>query len=1173
MKTLKQAFKEGLTLDIITINNEIWQKVYQEEAKTQKQKNIGSYFSIYTNQKDVLSVKSALDKGNLRTNKENTCNSTNEKKDFKNSISKENFKEENKKFKMTPPPHLKNENPEPLETLRVCGGVISHYGEAEVPNDSSNDPCVLKTFGTSLVEQRKHELMASFSNLFAPDDPNSRVGDCPENPFKIALDSEFMYYKDEKGNDKERGVLSYQGSFIWNDVEFCCIYKYLEPRTDFRIALTTFVGYILNFIKLISSEADYFPVYSYYELNKQKKEDKKFKQDIFDVCIICHAGIADLSSFYRGHKTQVNTLKLYENPGILKDKDSSKAPVFNPLRYTSSIQGGLISLRNAFTDINLGSNYTMACSISFRDTMALAPAGSKSLKTLGELIGIPKVEIRKEDIENMDQFYIKDPKAFTEYAMQDSYVTLKYANSLYSKGIPVTNSSAGATLFKAEWCKLKGLDIKDKESFNAEFRGLKKQKSGKSFYVADGGVKVKDIESLEPLSSDIFDLIDLAGKAYCGGLNACFTHGWEDDYTYDYDLQGAYPTAISTQPDIDYTKLPAVDIRAPFDPTIFAMYPFIPYFAYVDFEFPEDTKFPCIPLRHEGSLIFPLKGEDVPACGPDLLAAYYMGAKIYVKKGIRPQIKLPFKSTCSEVFKILLGRRSQAKELFGKKSVQQSTFKEITNSVYGKMAQGVLPKTSYNPLTKSNEDIGISAITNPCISAMGTSIVRATLSLAMFQLDQLGYKSFSVTTDGFISNAPEEVIKSLELFGFAPIISKARTILVGSPDIWEVKHEQQAFLNFCTRGNVAPTLGGVCAHNSYKTGLPDDSLEDRQALIEAVLTRTAPIPSDFIDWTSLQELYEKEKDFSPTIVSRRLRMDYDFKRKPINAEDKRLEVYGKAYDYVHFDTKPFDTLEEYICTKQAYLSMLVVKSSADVADLYSRAENKVLTGSARAEVYLTSDSSRAKAISVLRGYRSGQYNIPAFDDKTGVDITLFLTDYLKLDKPLTSADWKNAIKKGRSKTLAPDTMLDLVEALEVLTVDEFSEGVTKAKDYITEQNISLIKAFYKALVEDYIEGLEAKKFFGYIPTKLIKSQWANLPRVAEVEKEAQEGKIYTKSRIRELYKKTYQSMTKALREIDFKPFIEKEKEIGYIYNDKVKDEILTTLRASYKALIEKERTN
>ena len=148
------------------------------------------------------------------------------------------------------------------------------------------------------------------------------------------------------------------------------------------------------------------------------------------------------------------------------------------------------------------------------------------------------------------------------------------------------------------------------------------------------------------------------------------------------------------------------------------------------------------------------------------------------------------------------------------------------------------------------EDLEGSAVTSPYHAAMITSLVRALLAAAMNQLHDLGHNVYSVTTDGFITDATVDELEALDLFGLAPYFHRARLALTDGqdPSIWALKHAQDDLLNFSTRGNVSLHVGGddsvldglpgVCAHNSLVTGEVKDSRADREALFRAVAART-----------------------------------------------------------------------------------------------------------------------------------------------------------------------------------------------------------------------------------------------------------------------------------------------------------------------------------------------
>lgn len=100
--------------------------------------------------------------------------------------------------------------------------------------------------------------------------------------------------------------------------------------------------------------------------------------------------------------------------------------------------------------------------VYIRDTMLLAPAGMGSLRALGKLYesegDYAKVEISKDDVENMTEFFRRDKTKFEAYALQDAVITLKHAIAMEEfnfgikkLGVPLTLSSLGRNFVFDEW--------------------------------------------------------------------------------------------------------------------------------------------------------------------------------------------------------------------------------------------------------------------------------------------------------------------------------------------------------------------------------------------------------------------------------------------------------------------------------------------------------------------------------------------------------------------------------------------------------------------------------------------------------------------------------------------------------------------------------------------------
>lgn len=64
--------------------------------------------------------------------------------------------------------------------------------------------------------------------------------------------------------------------------------------------------------------------------------------------------------------------------------------------------------------------------------------------------------------------------------------------------------------------------------------------------------------------------------------------------------------------------------------------------------------------------------------------------------------------------------------------------------------------------------------------------------------------SCSVTTGGFISNCPEDILKRLGLYVLRKFMESSRIFLTdGDSELWETEHHQDNLRNFTTRSNVS----------------------------------------------------------------------------------------------------------------------------------------------------------------------------------------------------------------------------------------------------------------------------------------------------------------------------------------------------------------------------------
>jgi len=270
--------------------------------------------------------------------------------------------------------------------------------------------------------------------------------------------------------------------------------------------------------------------------------------------------------------------------------------------------------------------------VFLRDTSLLSPTGM-SLKSIGQLysdLPLNKKELSSENIKNMDLFFETNPKEFREYSIQDAKIVLWHGlvvqDSHYELtkkySIPVTLSSL-ASSFLTQELVVQGDGLYHPRTQN-------------------GLISVKDLPKLMTpsgieLSSDLHEYIDYFLGSYHGGRNESYLYGIVKGEFYDYDLPGAYPTAMAM---LDYPawnsrktigKISGEDFLLEEGMTrILRSFTALK----IQFEFPSTVRFPNLPVRLDfSSIIFPLTGETF-CTGHEFLLAMKLGCQIKILGGV-----------------------------------------------------------------------------------------------------------------------------------------------------------------------------------------------------------------------------------------------------------------------------------------------------------------------------------------------------------------------------------------------------------------------------------------------------------------------------------------------------------------------------------------------------------
>jgi hypothetical protein len=581
--------------------------------------------------------------------------------------------------------------------------------------------------------------------------------------------------------------------------------------------------------------------------------------------------------------------------------------LFDGVRGTFATVG-----RSAIFEVVMPNHARLKASVRLYDTRLLAPEGFRSLRALGRLLKKPKLtvpDVEDENgalvpgIERMDLVRKQHPDEFAEYAIRDCEVALdyfervaKFAESWGLAKVPPTVASIATSRLRAD-------------AGAALPRVLGRDR------MPGGGMGKFLPEALGIQST--------AADSYSGGRNEAFVHGIfyasPDTPFIDLDLKGCYTSSMAAFRPLDWAAVEhTVDIErlATLDD---------PSVAEVDFRFPPNTRYPCLPVRIDGGLIYVLEGRAV-VTGPELVLARSLGVFLIVRRGVRvPWLErdlgnanLPFRDFAALV------NRERAKH--GKGTLFEKLAKEAGNSIYGKLGQGVgrmksTPEiiTIFDTRDGSRGSMPPSAISCPILASLTSGLARAVLSEILSRMPD-HVRVLSATTDGWLSDCTlDEARKATE----GPIcrhFAKLRAMVDPSStgDILEVKHKALKVVVARTRHGVTIEPFDGSGHFIARAGHrvpgdydfdPEDQIakadaqtREAAALFQLQRDRTYDTYLEVTSFISLSRQWEETSDLIEVHRDVRVQLCYDLKRQPIDP----LDFDG----LIQFQTRPFRTLDE-----------------------------------------------------------------------------------------------------------------------------------------------------------------------------------------------------------------------------------------------------------------------
>lgn len=534
--------------------------------------------------------------------------------------------------------------------------------------------------------------------------------------------------------------------------------------------------------------------------------------------------------------------------------------------------------------------------VAFIDTLLITPGGM-GLAECGELLGLPKLTIPAPySITNMREYLLGDRAGFEAYALRDAEIAVRYAlqvrnfcaRELMIDRVPATIGAMAVSRFtktlkennmSPEVCL--GTHIKTRELWLTEIQAFRTIKTPASVP-----------------SRELFETFPI--NCYHGGRNECFMMGvTPSDHWYDYDLAGAYTTGLLDILIPDYGN-----IRLSKNPDDYCGH--VMGFALVTFRFPESVPYPSLPVRTDQyGLFFPLSGESW-ATAPEIELALSLGAEMTIHNGIIvPWIcdTSPHNSESTSVFLPFVQQVRENRNRHIKGSLEEKFWKEIGNSLYGKLAQGLRAKTAFDTARGLNRSLPPSSVTQPFFAAHVTGFIRAVAGELMNALPS-DSSVVSVTTDGFLTNCP---LNKINMSG--PLSSRFQSlcdIVDPGSSMLTCKHEVSQLIAMKTRGQLTyrAIQGKPVVHARAGVKPPADipRSDYNDYMVDLYLNR---LPGQTLSRSTListREMWLSESDLVSREQDIRLNLEFDFKRQPVQP--------AMNEGHLLMSSRPWDNMEE-----------------------------------------------------------------------------------------------------------------------------------------------------------------------------------------------------------------------------------------------------------------------
>jgi hypothetical protein len=580
-------------------------------------------------------------------------------------------------------------------------------------------------------------------------------------------------------------------------------------------------------------------------------------------------------------------------------------------RKFSAVRKTYVTIQNPHKlDLRPTPNRALTASITLRDTRLLTPEGYGKLSAIGDMLGLGKLSVPDvvnekgktvPGITRMDIVQREHPQQFYDYAVRDAELALLYllkvcdlAEEMGAPSVPSTIGSLGVNVF-ADNC--------------TDFEGFM------------GRVPDEDGNGRKLVLHPVLRIhAGLWGDGFHGGRNEAFAHGvmtprpgrmW-----LDIDVASAYTVGMGWIRPIDWdiASMPTriEDVATDKAATV----------ARVKFRFPDNTRFPCLPVKHGAGLVFPLSGVATTT-GLELLAALEMGAELQIETAIRFEFAggLNEYAAFTNIITDYRARYKKTNPLFEK------LVKTAGNALYGKTAQAVAGMRATDPevarlfdtISGERKELPASAVTNPAHAALTTSFLRAAVSQILHNLPA-DARVLSVTTDGFLADCTlEEAFEAAGRGSITRLFNRTLTAVAPGKQLLEVKHQAAKVVVARTRGAFTADAREdgkepILARAGHKIeDFSGTAWEEAAEFIRIFHARTPDTKLAGSDFISVEKQWMADADLVRLPAPKRVNLDYDFGGVPVGV----TEVDG----VLNFTTRPWPNVKAYAKARRAHAQL------------------------------------------------------------------------------------------------------------------------------------------------------------------------------------------------------------------------------------------------------------